>query len=206
MVALLVAIGVGGTHASRRVAGSNGIGNQDFVAIIGPHKVMCQAHENVPQGTGILRMTIGTYDARGPTLRAAVQRGDEALLPGGRLAAGWEQGVVDVPLGARAPRRLEDVRVCIANRGPRRLAVAGARIGRAEARVAGRVADGRVRIEYIRARPQSGWSIAGDMASRMTFARGLWDGVAPWAALTLVLLGAGIGARALLRLDPRGPA
>jgi len=197
---LLLAIMIGGMREEYRIAGSNGIDDGEFVAVLEPRRVLCQAGQDVPEGTGFLRMTIGTYGRPGPALRTSLQAGDRALLPVGELAAGWTQGVVDLPLGRDAPQRLSDVRVCIANRGPHRLAVAGRRLQpQVAARVAGTPERGRVRIEYVSGERRSAWSLAGSMTSRMAFGRGLWDGAAPWVALALVLLaGAGSG-RALLR-------
>lgn len=206
---LALAIAFGGTRAKRSVLGSNGIGKSSFVAVLGPDRVLCQVGQVLPQGTGRLRMTIGTYDAAGPPLRVAVQDDHEQeLLPPGSLAAGWKQGVVDVPLGAVASRPLGPARICIANRGNARLAFAGADFGMS-ARIAGRRAPGRVRIEYVRGDRRSGWSLAGSIASRMTFGRGLWDGVAPWAALVFVLVGVVAATRALAwaqRGEEREPA
>jgi hypothetical protein len=199
LVAVLVAIGIGGTHAVRRVDGSNGVGSEQFVAVVGPRQVLCQRDEIVPAGAGSLRLTIGTYDKPGPPLRTSVEIGGKRVLGVGQLAAGWKQGIVDVPLGADAPRALTGARICVANRSAGRLAVAGAVLGASSAaRVAGRPARGRVRIAYIDGKPRSTWDLAGTIASRMTFAHGLWDGLAPWVALALVLLGAGGAVRALL--------
>jgi hypothetical protein len=55
-----------------------------------------------------------------------------------------------------------------------------------------------VRIQYIDGKRRSAWSLAGTMASRMSYGRGLWGGVAPWLALALVLLAAATAVRALL--------
>lgn len=200
---IALALGVGGTHAKREVLGSNSIAPSEFVAVVGARRVLCQVGESLPAGTGLLRLTIGTYDKPGPPLRIAVQAGDRPLLGAGTLAAGWRQGVVDLPLGATTTRTLPSARVCIANRGSGRIALAGAQLG-ARARVAGRAARGRVRIEYISGEPLSPWSLASTMKDRMTFGRGLWDGVAPWAALLLVLGGVGAAVRAVLTPQPAG--
>ncbi|MEA2220482.1 MAG: hypothetical protein QOJ35_3108 [Solirubrobacteraceae bacterium] len=201
LAALLAWIGIGGTHSARRTVGSNGTGSEEFIAVVGPRQQLCQAHEDVPQHAGSVRMTIGTYGLPGPPLRTTVRRGHEELLPAGRLAAGWRQGLVEVRLGAPAAQRLADVTVCVADLSRQRLAVAGAPLGPSlRARVGGRLARGRVRIEYVDGTPRSAWSLAGTTVSRMTFGRGLWGGLAPWLALALALLAAAAAVRALLGL------
>lgn len=197
VVALLLAVVLGGRVAERHVAASNGVGSDEFVAVVGPGQVLCQTGEDVPGGTGFVRMTIGTYYRPGPPLRTSVEvRGRR--IAGGRLAAGWRQGVVDVPLGA-ASEPAADAKVCVANRSGVRIAVAGAPLERRlRARVAGRPARGRVRMEYVEARRRSAWSRTSTATSRMAFARGLWGGVAAWAALALVVIAALATGRALL--------
>ena len=206
LAALLLAFAIGGTDTTRRLAGSNGVPRSEFVAIVKPDEQLCQLHEKVPEGARLLSIEIGTYGAPGPPLRTTVLRGERELLPAGTLGAGWRQGIVDVPLGADAGRTLTDVTVCIANRGPARLAFAGVPQDErdAVARVDDRSSRGRVRIEYFDGRATSAWSLADTIASRMTFGRGLWDGLAPWLALALVLLTAGGAARALLLAGARG--
>ncbi len=194
---LAVAIAFGVTNATRTLIGSNAISPATFVAILEPGGVLCQAGERVPEGTGLLRMTIGTYGAPGPALRVAVQDGDRPVLPVGDLAAGWRQGIVDLPLGATTTRAVPSARVCIANRGTARLAFAGAETG-TPARVAGKPGRGRARIEYVLGKRLSGHSLRATIASRMTFARGLWGGLAPGAALAFVLLVVVAATRALL--------
>ncbi len=200
---LALAIGIGGTHVKRDVLGSNSIAASEFVAVVGPGRVLCQTGESVPAGTGRLRLTIGTYGKPGPPLRVAVQDGGRQPLPVGSLAAGWNEGAIDIPLGGTTDRVVRSARVCIANRGDGRLAMAGAQRG-ARARIAGKAERGRVRIEYVAGDLRSSWSLASSMRARMTFARGLWDGVAPWAALLLILGGVAAAVRAILGAQPPG--
>jgi hypothetical protein len=92
------------------------------------------------------------------------------------------------------------VRICVSNPSRVRIAVAGTPGGRGAlpARVAGRFARGQVRFEYVLARRTSTWSLADRIASRMTFGRGLWGGLAPWLVVILVVLACGGAIRALL--------
>ena len=199
LVAMLAAFAIGGTHAERRIGGSNGIASTEFVAVAGPGQVLCQRGENVPAGAGFLRMTIGTYDKPGPLLRTSVETARGRRVTTGQIEPGWRQGVVDLPLGTRSAPGTPYARVCVANRSTQRIAVGGAPLGRANgARVAGRAARGRVRIEYVDGERTSAWEVAGTMASRMGFGRGLWGSLAPWLALALVVAAIGVAARALL--------
>jgi len=197
---LIVAFAVGGSRPVLRLAGSNGVGPGEFVAVVGAGETVCQAASQLPAGTGSLRMVIGTYGTPGPELRTAVRtEGGRRVLRPGRLRAGWTQGTVDVPLGGVTTADRSDVRLCVANRGATRIAVAGTRTSRADAaRVAGRPASGRVRLAYVEARRTSAWSLSDRIWSRMPFGRGLWDGAAPWLALVLVALAAGAALRGLL--------
>jgi hypothetical protein len=206
LAGLLVWIGVGGLHTAVRLTGSNGIGNEQFVAVVGPRERLCQLHESVPANTRSLRMTIGTYGRRSPPLQLTVLSGPRDVVPAGRLAAGWKEGIVEIPLGAQTTKVLPDVSVCVVNGGGGRLAVAGAQFGRDTAALVGaHRAAGRVRIEYAGGEARSTWSLAGRIASRMTFGRGLWDGLAPWAALAFVLLAVAAALRALPgATGPRG--
>jgi hypothetical protein len=208
LAALALAFAVGGTHTTRRLAGSNGVPRSEFVAILKPRQTLCQLHENVPEGARVMSIEIGTYGAPGPPLRTTVREGDRELLAAGSLAAGWRQGIASVPLGGTEDRTLSDVTVCIANRGPARLAFAGVPDDErdAVARIGERSSRGRVRIEYVDGRATSAWSLAGTIARRMTFGRGLWGAAAPWLALTLVLLAIGGMARALLLAGGRDGA
>jgi hypothetical protein len=199
LAAVALAMGFGAAGAQRRLLGSNGLGDEQFVAVVGAHRALCQTQERIPAGTRFLRATIGTYGGRGPLLRTSVRAGGRALLPVGTLAAGWRQGVVEVPLGATTTSELASVRICIDNDGAGRLAFAGSLVERgAEARVGGRPARGRARLEFVAGERRSGWSLAGRIASRMTFGRGLWDGLAPWAALAFVVLAAAAALRTFL--------
>lgn len=198
---LVIAFALGAARPKERLVGSNGVSNGEFVAIVKPEEVLCQREPQLPAGAGSLRMTIGTYGRQGPPLRTSVERIDGTrLLPVGRLARGWAQGPVDLPLGATTRGRESPVRICFSNRSRVRVAVAGTPVRRSAvpARVDGRAARGHVRIEYVRSERTTTWSLADRIASRMTFGRGLWDGLAPWIAVILVVLACGGAMRALL--------
>lgn len=200
LAALVIAFALGAARPAHRLAGSNGVGNREFVAVVEAQRVLCQHESGLPAGTGRLRLTIGTYGRPGPELRISIGDEDDArIVPRGRLRRGWQEGVVDLPLGAAVRDRASDVRVCIANRGSGRVAVAGTVVDPdAAARVAGRPARGRVRLEYVRAQHTTAWDLREQVVSRMTIGRGLWGGLAPWLVIGLVLLAALGALRALL--------
>lgn len=198
---LVIALALGAARPKERLAGSNGVPDPEFVAVVKPGQALCQREARLPAGAGSLRMTIGTYGRTGPPLRTSVQSIDGTrLLADGRLAAGWTQGSVDLPLGATTRKRRSPVRICVSNPSRVRIAVAGTPVGRGAlpARVAGKRERGRVRFEYVLARRTSTWSLADRIASRMTFGRGLWGGLAPWLVVILVVLACGGAIRALL--------
>jgi hypothetical protein len=196
---LIAAFAFGGSRAHVRLTGSNGIGDGEFVAIVGPGRTLCQSEGAVDAGTGSLRMVIGTYGRPGPELRTSVRFEGGRTLKKGTLAPGWRQGPIDLPLGEPTPAMRGGARICVANRGDARVAVAGIATPRGRAaRVGGRPARGRVRFGYVQDRPTSAFSLTDRIVDRSTFGRGLWDGLAPWAALGFVLLAAAAAARALL--------
>jgi hypothetical protein len=199
LLALTTAFVVGGTREERRLEGSNGIGPSQFVVNLKPRQVVCQRAARLPAGIGSVGLTIGTYGKAGPLLRISVKTAAGGpALPAGRLAPGWIEGPIDLPLGGNTRRRLSDARICIANRGGVRIAIAGTDVADAGARVGGRATHSRLSLNYRRARPESPWDLAPRITRRMTVGTGLWGSLAPWAAIALVLLTAGAAVRAIL--------
>ena len=121
----------------------------------------------LPAGTGLAAADDRHLDKPGPPLRIAVQAGDAAGCCGaGTLAAGWRQGVVDLPLGATTTRhgRARDVlhRQPRQRRGsPGRGRTLGARRTASRRRAA---RGARARSSTSSGEPLSPWSLASTMA------------------------------------------
>jgi len=196
-LALVVAAVLGAVSGHRVVLADNGVGPDAFVVTPAPGDVVCQDDETLPAGAGYLQMTIGTYGRPGPAVSAQVTDPGGRRLLTGRLAAGWRQGRVLVPLGARTPRMLPRARICIANQGAHRIALAGA-IGkpRSAAVIGRRRAEGRLSLLYISRASRSRGSSVVQAVKQVGAGNGLWEDGAPWAALALLGLAAAGIARA----------
>ena len=188
VIALLVAIVVGGTRPEPVLLGSNGVRPNAFVAVLPGGKTLCQGGWPLPRGTGRLGMTIGTYGHASRPVRARVRDARGTLVAAGGLGDGWQQGVVLLPLDRPVSRDLAGARLCLSNGGTHAIALAGSPSdGRRAARIGRRRAAGPVSTFYVSGRPESDFARAGSIAAAMQ-GPGLWGRTAPWAAVAFALL------------------
>jgi len=131
LVALIVALVVVGARRQPQIASTDRVPNYTFVTEIFAGQSLCQGNEIVPVGTAALRMTIGTYGKPGPPLVirvtgpvSAATGARTVAIARGKLAEGWLQGVISVPV-SRVAQTHAEARVCIANRGLWPVAIAG---------------------------------------------------------------------------------
>lgn len=178
-------------------SGSNKLTPQAFVLVAEPGQEVCQP-ESVPDPTGSIRMTIGTYGRSTPPVVATLRVGRRVLARGVRRA-GWREGVVELPLPVRRGVRAR-TRLCVRAAGPVRMALGGERVA-PFARVGGRLVRARAAVVFLLPGERSWAASAGDIAGRFGYGRadllgGHW---ALWAAAGLMLLTAGLGVRAVTR-------
>ena len=183
------------SRSDERLAGTNNVSRQKFVAFVPGGGRVCQRREFVPPETGALRLRIGTYYKPGLPLRLTIEARGRRVATGG-LRPGWEQGDVSVPVSTVRRGTAESV-ICLENRGASRIAIAGTQSGReVAARVDGLPARGRFSIAYMRPEEESWWTAASRVGKR--FALGKPGFVGSWTlALALFLAAAAVALAAL---------
>ena len=197
LLAIVVALIVLLTGRQAQIAGTDRVPNYTFVTELYSGQQLCQSNEIVPAGTAALRMTIGTYGKPGPPLAIAISAAPSAApkaplrrISTGGIAKGWRQGVISVPV---TPVRAihAQASVCIANRGPRPVAIAGttppAHYGFDDT-VDGTALSSEVRIDYMLAGRPSWFAMLSTLAQRMTFGKGTYIGWMGWIAPLLLML------------------
>lgn len=184
-VFVVVAVAVAGvivalaTKREPRLAGTNAVDEQQFVAVIRRQR-FCQTDELVPAGTAAVRLLIGTYGRLGPPLDVLLRPpGDDAApaVTEGRLRRGWTQGHVTVPV--RRVDRATPATICVQASSPHKIAIAGVP---APQRRAGKA----IRVEYLRAGTESYVSLMPTIADRYGRGKSRWEG--SWALVLTGLL------------------
>ena len=191
LAALVVAGGVLVTVLARsdiRVTGSN----NEFGRAPGPRiqggVEVCQPDESVPAGTQAIRVT-----AEGPppvTLGARL-RVDGRMIAGRPVTWDGATRVLDLPLGTTVARDLAGAQVCFLNGGASEIGFFGFERGPGlSAEIDGQPIAQRLRITYVRARPESYATSTGRILDRVGTARGsLLDG---WAGYGAIVAGAAL--------------
>jgi len=176
------------SHRAPRLAGSNDVRPADFVARVPPGRSLCQAAEEVPSGARSLRVVAANPAGRLPVVDLTVTDARGRLLAVGRTRRGLPSGMLAIPLSRGAAGHGAGASLCLFNRGPGFLAVAGVgSVPGLAARVAGRAAAGRIAVTYMRGGRESWWDVAGAVASRFERGRGgVLDGAAGWLLMVLV--------------------
>lgn len=177
-----LALALGGQ--GRLTLGTNRVSEPQFVRVLGPGRVFCQPGELVPAGAGVVQLRIGTYGPPGPPLTVRFLRGSRVLTQG-RLAAGWPQGDIGVPIRPLRRDAAAD-RMCVRNYGPGRLAFAGERDV--------------VRTDYLSAERTTWFARYGELADRFDEGKSRWLG--GWTlglALALMVVVAALVVAALVR-------
>ena len=187
-------------HSGQRRSGSDLTPNGAFVAALGAGQQTCQGGELLPADTAAVQITIGTYGAPGPGLRLTFTGPHGEALASGGLPAGWRQGAVRIPV-THVSSATEGVRVCLANVGPQRIAIAGDLPDPGnQMDVAHTSVEGRLRYDYMRPGRESWFELLPTLVYRSTLAKS--DLVRHWAwaaALLLMLFAVGLALRTVLR-------
>jgi hypothetical protein len=197
LLAIVVALIVLLTGRQAQIASTDRVPNYTFVTELYSGQQLCQANEIVPAGTAALRMTIGTYGKPGPPLAIAIsapasyaRKAPMRRISTGGIAKGWRQGVISMPV-TRVTRIHAEANVCIANRGPWPVAIAGttppANYYVADS-VDGNALSSEVRIDYMFAGRPSWFAMLSTIAERMTLGKGSYIGWMGWIAPLLLML------------------
>jgi hypothetical protein len=203
LAVLAVAVVVTLSRSDYRVLGSNRVTADTFVTDIGPGERACQVGEILPAGTGNLRITIGDRHRPTPPVRFAFEDPDGTVLARGGLRPGWTEGRILAPFDRPVRATSSGVRWCVRNRGDVSIQLAGQPGEGAafNASIGDRVQAGRMRLEYLTARPKSWWSSISIVTHAFGFGKARhFSGTAPlWVAGLLVLCAFGLAAVAVLR-------
>jgi hypothetical protein len=192
LVALAASIGVIGARHDTHPLGTNGVRALLFAADVPPGRTVCQSGETVPEKAAGVWLRAGTYGAPTPRLSVSIDAPGAPPMRG-RLAPGWREGDIVVPVPAASAERT-DARLCVTNGGPGKLALAGEALGPVlNARVGKTAQAGRVRAEYRPATAESWWALVPDLIRRVDVVREAPPGIAalPLFGLLAVLIAGG---------------
>ena len=201
---LLIAAGliVVTSQRERHQIGSNWVRPVVFVVEdLDAGERLCQGGMRIPAGTGGVGLRLGTYGRPGPAIDLTI-RSPGAAAVRGRLAPGWHQGDIVVPVPELGAER-RGAEVCVRHAGDGALAVAGGPGTGDEARRGDDEVPGMVRLEYVEPHAESWWPVIPAMADRLAVAHGALPGALTlplFGLLALVVLG---GALALVTREGR---
>jgi hypothetical protein len=201
LLAIAVAFAVLLTHSEPRRSGTDYTPNANFAAVLKPGQETCQDRELLPADTAAVRMTIGTYGQPGPRVSVSLTGPHGEALTAGTLAAGWRQGVVEIPV-ARVHRATAEASACLRDDGPSRVALAGDSGDQFhQMQVAGKTVDNaRLLYEYMRPGSETWLQLLPTASYR--FSLGKSGLVRHWAwvgALVLMALAVALAMRTIVR-------
>ena len=180
IAALVVGLATSGLHST----GGNVLPPQAFTAILDPDEEICQGPESVPAETGSAEVMVTTYGRSGPPLAVTLGGATRGDHPGG-YRDGWLHVPLRGPLAESADVQTAE-RVCIANRGDNRMAIAGKLEPPDVAPViGGEPSSGRITLRWRAAEEATWWESAGEVARRV--ARGKAD-LGTWTPVVLLVL------------------
>jgi hypothetical protein len=184
------------------LAGTNNVFDRFPVATLEPGDELCEQHEVVPADAAAVRLSVApSARAPGGALGVRVLDDDGRAVSRGRRAGGWEGDSVDAPI-AVVPRTFADAQVCVENRGALALTLRGYGIqpDRLGFTLRGDQVDQQIRIAYLRAGPESWWSVGGVVAHRLGLGKGeVFGGWVAFAWLAGLLAMGGVVLSLLLR-------
>lgn len=164
---------------------------------------VCQDAEQIPGGTGAVRVSLATAGRPGPALALAATNG-RTTIGRGTLAAGWSGETATIPLRP-VTRGQRAVRICVTIGASASVTVRGESAfdpnAGPPATASGSELGGRVRFEYLEPERQSWWSQLGTISRRMGFGRAFGGGTVAYAAALLMLCAASLGLWQLVRAE-----
>ena len=183
------------------LAGTNNVFSRFPVAELRPGDELCEQLETVPADAAAIRLSVapGSPSAAGP-LAVRVLR-DGRTISRGERPSGWEGESVEVPI-VPVERTLTGAQVCVANGGDAALTLLGYGVEpeRLGLKLRGEQTGQQIRLEYLRAEPESWWAMAGVVAHRLGVGRGeLFGGWIAFAWVIGVLAMGAVAVRLMLR-------
>jgi hypothetical protein len=183
------------------LAGTNNVFSRFPVAELQRGDELCEQFETVPADAAAVRLSVapGSRSAAGP-LAVRVLR-DGRTISRGERPSGWGGGSVEVPI-VPVERTLTGAEVCVVNGGDATLTLLGYGIEpeRLGLELRGEQTGQQIRLEYLRAEPESWWAMAGVVAHRLGVGRGeLFGGWIAVVWLIGVLAMGAVAVRLILR-------
>ena len=194
---MVIAVVVVLSQSPLTLAGTNSIAAKIDVEVEKGDIGSCQPAGMLPRGTSAIRIAIEAR-AVGPTVTVRVMSGSRVLTEG-RQVAGWGAAPnVTVPV-RRLAHPVDNARICIMV-GPtvEPLRFRGTQIPSSPAH-ASKLQDVTLRMEYLRPRPKSWWSLASSVAYHMGLGRATSGTWIVFLALALMLAVAILASRLTLR-------
>jgi len=175
------------------LAGTNNVLDSYPVAELQAGDELCERFETVPGDAAAVRLSVAPGPSGvGAPLSVRIL-GRKRVISHGQRPGGWTGESVEVPV-REVSHTITRTRVCVTNRGEAPLTLRGygvepARLGFT---LRGDEVDQQIRLTYLRAEPESWWSLAGVVAHRFGLGRGeLFGGWIVFAWLA-GLLGMGV--------------
>jgi hypothetical protein len=173
-VATVVAVGVLGSRAEPRLAGSNGVDAGSFSVVVPDGGRHCERDQLVPADADRLRMTIASFDRPMPPIEVDVTAAGGRPVIEQRAPAPPAQGVVVLALGETTRSPLSGATICVRPLG-RKIALGGF--------------EDHARMEWLRPGSESELGLTGTILHRFGIGKPGWMG--GWTlVLGLLLAGA----------------
>jgi hypothetical protein len=169
LVVLVLALSDQDVH----LAGTNNVFARFPVAELQRGDELCEQFETVPGDAAVVRLSVAP-DSVAPRGALSVRVLDgERVVSQGRRLRGWEGESVEVPIVTVA-RTITGAQVCVTNHGEAPLTLRGYGIlpERLGFTVRGEQTGKQIRLTYLRAEPETWWSMAGVVAHRFGLGRG----------------------------------
>jgi hypothetical protein len=200
----IVVAGVAGLlESSPRRSSTNSASEAGLLIHLQAGQTLCQPGEPVAAGTAALGLDAGDSAGPGPALEASLEA---TSGPGasGRLAAGWRQGPIRIPLRPTL-RHESGGTVCVRDLGPGAVSLGGAvPAGGWVVQIDGHGLGGRARFEYFRAGSESWFALLPTLIHRLTLGKGQLIRHWAWVAwLLLLVLAVGLATRTVLAQEGR---
>jgi hypothetical protein len=184
LASIAAAIAVVLSRSPVEVLSTNSIPGTSIVAATKGGVGTCQGRESVPRGTSAVRLWV-TGNVK-PAVRIEVLAGLEPIASG-EQQGGWLGKVVTVPIEPIASA-IRDATICVRiDRAVEEIDL----LGSGSAHPAPGESPGKVRVEYLRLRSSSWWSLAGSVSRSLGFGRapaGRYVFLIPLLAMVLAAL------------------
>ena len=190
--ALVAALALALARHEPRRSGTNLTPAGAFVVGLKSGQQACQEFETLPADTAAIRVTAGTHGKPGPPLEATVSNSGGRVLTSGRIAAGWHEGFVRIPV-EHVSTATEETRVCIregrSGAGAAPIELAGNIQVGFNMQVAGvTVPSVRLRLDYMRPGREDWYQLLPTIGHRFSLAKAGFLRHWEWIAFLLLVL------------------